>query len=798
MFRIEDTDAARDSAGVLRHAARGDALARLRLGRGPGGRRRRSAPYRQSERYDIYADVAARLLEAGRAYHCYCSQDELDERNERARAEGRTPGYDGHCRVADRGAACGVRRPRAAVRWSGSGCPTQAITFDDLVRGEITFQAEHVPDYVLVRGNGHPLYTLVNPVDDALMEITHVLRGEDLLSSTPRQLALYDALAEIGVGTGRAPRFGHLPYVMGQGNKKLSKRDPESNLLGYRDRGFLPEGLLNYLALLGWAIAEDRDIFSMEEMVEAFTIERVNPNPARFDLKKAEAINAVAPARARRRGPRRADGALPAAARGCSATRSPRSSARCSRAAAPLVQERMGTLAESVEMLGFLFVEERRVHPRPRRRRQAARDRRRPHGSCRPPTTRWPALDEWETTAIDEALRERAHRGAGAQAAQRLRRGAGGGHRSADLAAALRVAGAAGAGAVAAPPRRRRGGPERPMSAAAAVRAAALRRPAAVRPAPPYGPAAVPGYAAAVRAAAAVRQQPPAQQPAMAAAAARLAAAAPPMVRPRRPPFPHPEPREYHQMFRTWSYAWWRPVVGHPRCSCVGMLIVVPLVLLPGAGRRASSSRAASRTSLDAFFNAGDVPGAHAVGAALPQPHARRADPVDLGARAGAAPPCGRAGSSSVVPKLRWGFLFVVPRACPSSRWSRSSSSACLVPQDANPDVSRDGQPVTGTTLALGHRDAPHHAVAGGGRGVRLPRLPPPGRRLAVAEPVGGASCVTATAVRAGPRLPEPAAVLRPVHVRRHRRLAGDPHRRAGGGDRAARAQQLPGVRLSR
>ena len=171
--------------------------------------------------------------------------------------------------------------------------PDGAITFDDLVRGEITFQPEHVPDFVLVRGNGDPLYTLVNPVDDALMEITHVLRGEDLLSSTPRQIALYAALGEIGIGSGTPPRFGHLPYVMGQGNKKLSKRDPEANLLGYRDRGFLPEGLLNYLALLGWAIAEDRDIFSMEEMVEAFEIGRVNPNPARFDLKKAEAINAA-------------------------------------------------------------------------------------------------------------------------------------------------------------------------------------------------------------------------------------------------------------------------------------------------------------------------------------------------------------------------------------------------------------------------------------------------------------------------------------------------------------------------
>ena len=140
--------------------------------------------------------------------------------------------------------------------------PDGEITFDDLVRGEITFHTDHVPDFALARANGQPLYTLVNPVDDALMEITHVLRGEDLLSSTPRQIALYDALEEVGIAK-FTPRFGHLPYVMGEGNKKLSKRDPEAHLLAYRDEGFLPEGLLNYLALLGWAIAEDRDVFSL-------------------------------------------------------------------------------------------------------------------------------------------------------------------------------------------------------------------------------------------------------------------------------------------------------------------------------------------------------------------------------------------------------------------------------------------------------------------------------------------------------------------------------------------------------
>ena len=400
VFRIEDTDAARDSQesydtllDVMRWLGF-DWDEGPEVG-GPFG------PYRQSERYDIYADVAAKLLAAGRAYHCYCSADELDQRNENARSEGRAPGYDGHCRdlTAEQVAAFEAEDRKPVVRFR---MPDQAITFDDLVRGDITFQPENVPDYVLVRGNGHPLYTLVNPVDDALMEITHVLRGEDLLSSTPRQLALYDALAEIGVGNGSTPQFGHLPYVMGQGNKKLSKRDPESSLLGYRDRGFLPEGLLNYLALLGWAIAEDRDIFTMDEMVAAFEIDRVNPNPARFDLKKAEAINAthlralpVEELTARLVPVLQAAEVL-----GAEVTEEERALLA---AAAPLVHERMTTLTESVEMLGFLFVDEDDFERDPADAEKLLNE----DGKAvvKAAHDALAALDSWETTAIDEALR---------------------------------------------------------------------------------------------------------------------------------------------------------------------------------------------------------------------------------------------------------------------------------------------------------------------------------------------------------------------------------------------------------
>ncbi|MER5728578.1 glutamate--tRNA ligase [Streptomyces sp. NPDC002138] len=288
VFRIEDTDAARDSEES--YAQLLDSLRWLGFtwDEGPevGGPH---APYRQSERMDIYADVAKKLLDGGYAYACYCTTEELDARRDAARAAGKPSGYDGHCRElsAEQVAAYQAEGRSSIVRFR---MPDETITFTDLVRGEISVTPENVPDFGIVRANGAPLYTLVNPVDDALMEITHVLRGEDLLSSTPRQIALYGALIELGIAKA-VPAFGHLPYVMGEGNKKLSKRDPESSLNLYRERGFLPEGLLNYLSLLGWSFSKDQDVFSIEEMVAKFDIPDVNANPARFDLKKAESIN---------------------------------------------------------------------------------------------------------------------------------------------------------------------------------------------------------------------------------------------------------------------------------------------------------------------------------------------------------------------------------------------------------------------------------------------------------------------------------------------------------------------------
>jgi glutamyl-tRNA synthetase len=397
VFRIEDTDASRDSEESYRHLL--DCMRWLGLDwdEGPevGGPHE---PYRQSERHDIYRDVAAKLLASGHAYESFSTNEEVDARR---RAAGQDPklGYDNHDRHLS-------EQQKAAFRGEGRQpvlrlrMPDEDLVWTDLVRGEVRFAAGAVPDFVLVRGNGVPLYPFVNPVDDALMGITDVLRGEDLLPSTPRQLALYAALTDIGVASG-TPRFGHLPFVTGEGNKKLSKRDPQSNLDVYRERGFLPEGLANYLALLGWSIAEDRDIFSMAELVEAFDVTRVSANPARFDVKKAEAINATHLR------------ALPVeefvarvvpylAAAGLVQEPPTAEQDRVLRAIAPLAQERMIVLSEAVGLLAFLFVDEVEIDPAAAEKQLAGADAVEVLDAAAAALS---SLADWTTPAIESALK---------------------------------------------------------------------------------------------------------------------------------------------------------------------------------------------------------------------------------------------------------------------------------------------------------------------------------------------------------------------------------------------------------
>ncbi len=352
VFRVEDTDRSRVTDEHIHAAA--DTLRWLGLDwdEGPevGGPH---GPYLQSEWLDVYQHWAQHFLDNDDAYHCYCSPHELEDRREAQRKQGLPPGYDGHCRslTPEQVAAYerAGRRPVVRMRM-----PAGVTTFDDLVRGEVTFEHQHVPDFVLVRADGMPLYTLAVAVDDVLMKITHIIRGEDLLSSTPRQVAVYRAMGVPPEGT---PVFAHLPMVLGVDGHRLSKRNGVVSVAWYRNEGFLPEALLNYLALLGWSLGDDREDFTLAEMVTAFDGTRVNANAARFDLKKLEAINgdkirALSADDFVRR-------VLPFLQRVGLVADSPTDAERALVvAAAPLVQERVNRLTEAVDMLGFLLVDE--------------------------------------------------------------------------------------------------------------------------------------------------------------------------------------------------------------------------------------------------------------------------------------------------------------------------------------------------------------------------------------------------------------------------------------------------------
>ena len=357
LFRIEDTDRSRVTDEYI--AAAIDTLKWLGLNwdEGPevGGPH---GPYLQSERLDIYAHWAARFIEQGDAYYCYCTPEELEARREEQKESGQAPGYDGKCRaISDSDLARYEDEGRAPV--IRMRMPEGSTTFTDVIRGDCTFDHNFVPDFVLVRADGSPLYTLAVAVDDVLMEVTHILRGEDLLSSTPRQIRVYQAM---GVKPEEYPLFAHLPFVMGTDNAKLSKRNGETSIAWYREQGFLPEAICNYLALLGWSPGDDRENLTLKELTELFTIERVNSNPARFDMKKLENINGDKI---------RAlsleefyNWALPFLQKAkVVATPITGEQERVVREALPIIQERIIKLSEIPEMLAFLFTEKVDLNP---------------------------------------------------------------------------------------------------------------------------------------------------------------------------------------------------------------------------------------------------------------------------------------------------------------------------------------------------------------------------------------------------------------------------------------------------
>jgi glutamyl-tRNA synthetase len=349
IFRIEDTDRERVTDEYIQRAIETLQWLGLTWDEGPevGGP---YGPYLQSQRLDIYNEWAQKFLKNGDAYNCYCSTEELEARREKQRELNQAPGYDGKCRslTADEISRYESEGRKPVIRMR---MPDGETRFTDLIRGEVTFDHKFVPDFVLMRADGSPLYTLAVAVDDVLMKVTHVLRGEDLLSSTPRQIRVYQAM---GVTEADYPFFAHLPFVMGQDNAKLSKRNGEVSIAWYREQGFLPEAICNYLALLGWSPGDDRENISMQELVQLFTVERVNSSPARFDMKKLEAINgdkiralAIDDFLARALPFLLKDGVIQGTDSEIAVVKS----------ALPIIQERIARMNEVTAMLKFLFVE---------------------------------------------------------------------------------------------------------------------------------------------------------------------------------------------------------------------------------------------------------------------------------------------------------------------------------------------------------------------------------------------------------------------------------------------------------
>ena len=350
IFRIEDTDKERVTDEYIQRAI--DTLKWLGLNwdEGPevGGP---NGPYLQSERLEIYREWADKFLASGAAYHCYCSSEELEAERERQRAANVAPGYGGTCRSLtaeqiEKFKAEG-RKPVLRMRMDDG-----STTFVDEIRGEVSFDHKFVPDFVLMRADGSPLYTLAVAVDDVMMKVTHVLRGEDLLSSTPRQIQVYKAM---GLTPDQYPTFAHLPFVMGQDNAKLSKRNGEVSIAWYREQGYLPEAICNYLALLGWSPGDDKEDISMKELVELFEVHDVHSSPARFDMKKLEAINgdkirALDPTEFLNR-------ALPFL-KDAGVINGTDSEIELVKKALPIIQERIVKLGEIPAMLKFLFVSE--------------------------------------------------------------------------------------------------------------------------------------------------------------------------------------------------------------------------------------------------------------------------------------------------------------------------------------------------------------------------------------------------------------------------------------------------------
>jgi glutamyl-tRNA synthetase len=343
VLRIEDTDASRVTEEAVNGATESLRWLGIDWDEGPdvGGPR---GPYRQSERMDIYREHVDRLLAQGDAYPCYCTEEELKERNAAAIERGNPPGYDGRCRMLtpEERAARDAEGIPHAIRFA---MPEREWVVQDLVKGEVRWATGQLRDFVVIRSDGSPVFLLAVAVDDLRMGITHVIRGDDLLASAPRNAAVIAALGGI------APRYAHVPQVNGPDGKPLSKRHGSTSVEAFREQGILPEALLNELALLGWSKDAETTFVSRDELIAWFDLDHVSRNPARFDVQKLEFLN-------NHYMQRLDDDDLAARCLHFFSVAGLSPDPSLLRRSMPLVKERMKYLTESVDLLRFLFTDD--------------------------------------------------------------------------------------------------------------------------------------------------------------------------------------------------------------------------------------------------------------------------------------------------------------------------------------------------------------------------------------------------------------------------------------------------------
>lgn len=284
VLRIEDTDLARSTRESEENIKASLQWLGMNWDEGidVGGN---NGPYRQTERLDLYKEVTQRLLDEGKAYECYCTPEELDAVRQDQMDRGETPKYNGHCEHLDEETKAKYiaegRKPTIRLRVPLN----KTYAFDDMVRGHVSFESNGVGDFVIVKSDGIPVYNFAVVMDDHMMGITHVIRAEEHLSNTPRQMAIYEALGW------EVPKFGHISLILGKDHKKMSKRHGATAVEQYKNMGYLPEAIINFLALLGWSSPEEKEIYSVEELIQQFSMDHVSKNPAVFDIDKLNWIN---------------------------------------------------------------------------------------------------------------------------------------------------------------------------------------------------------------------------------------------------------------------------------------------------------------------------------------------------------------------------------------------------------------------------------------------------------------------------------------------------------------------------